>query len=398
MNLQESLLENIYTRIGNDNMEGLNRYRTYVHISLDNIEHNGQIAKCVFPEKKIMSVLKADAYGHGIEGIVPAYETFTDYYAVATVEEGLKIRKQSKKPILIFGPVPEGLMENAAKNNLTFSVGSLSYAKKLSDILGRSAGINAQCQLKIDTGLNRSGIRWRDKDNAMMQIKEIYALKNLDFTGVYTHFACGEGKEEWELAFTKMQFDRFAEACKAIEAEKLPLGIKHCTSTGGSLVHPEYQLDMVRLGMLPLGMSYSDESVSSLELRIAIKWVSFIAQIEEIYPGDAVSYGCTFYAEKPMKIAMVTCGYADGYRRAYSNKSHVLVNGKRVRVIGRVAMDYLLIDVTDVPDVIIGDEVILLGTDGVNTVSAQELSMLGDSVSGEVTCSITERVQRIYER
>ena len=378
-------------------MERLNRYRTYAHISLDNIEHNGQIAKNVFSGKKIMSVLKADAYGHGIEGIVPAYESFTDYYAVATVEEGLKIRKQSKKTILIFGPVPEGLMETAARNNLTFTVGSLSYAKKLSDLLG-STGNSAQCQLKIDTGLNRSGIRWRDKDSAMTQIKEIYALKNLHFTGVYTHFACGEGKEEWELEFTKMQFDRFAEACREMEAENLPLGIKHCTSTGGSLVHPEYQLDVVRLGMLPLGMSYSDENVSSLGLKIAIKWVSFIAQIEEIYPGDAVSYGCTFYAERPMRIAMVTCGYADGYRRVYSNKTHVLINGKRVRVVGRVAMDYLLIDVTDVPDAKIGDEVILLGTDGVNTVSAQELSAFGESVSGEVTCSITERVQRIYER
>lgn len=378
-------------------MEGWNRYRTYACISLDNIEHNGQIAKRVFCGKKIMSVLKADAYGHGIEGVVPAYEAFSDYYAVATVEEGLKIRKQSKKPILIFGPIPEGLIETAVDNNLIFTVGSLYYAKKISYLL-ENTGKRAQCHLKIDTGLNRSGIRWRDTESAMLHIKEIYALKNLDFIGTYTHFSCGEGMEEWEREFTKMQFNRFAEACNEMEAAKLSLGVKHCTTTGGSLVHPEYQLDMVRLGMLPLGMSYSDESVSSLELRIAIKWVSFIAQIEEIYPGDAVSYGCTFYAEKTMKIAMVTCGYADGYRRSYSNKSHVLVKGKRVRVIGRVAMDYLLIDVTDVPDVIIGDEVILLGTDGVNTVSAQELSMLGDSVSGEVTCSITERVQRIYER
>ncbi len=372
-------------------------YRTYAQIDLGSIVHNGKITNDTFKNKKIMSVLKADAYGHGIEGVVPAYETFTDWYAVATVEEGLQIRKISDKPILIFGPLPEGQIEAASKNGLTLTVGSVAYAETVSAKLV-AAGLKCECHLKIDTGLNRSGIRWRSDNDAMEKIKYIYSLKNLDFTGIYTHFACGEGQLDWEKDFTKLQFNRFMQVCDKLTENQFNIGLRHCCSTGGSLVHPEYQLDMVRLGMMPLGMSYSDESVEELGLHNVIKWVSFIAQISDIECGEAVSYGCTFHAQKDMRIAMVTCGYADGYRRVYSNNSHVLTSKKRVPVIGRVAMDYLLIDVTDIPNAQIGDEVILLGTDGENTISAQELSVFGESVSGEVTCVISKRVPRIYKK
>ncbi|MBQ7037089.1 MAG: alanine racemase [Clostridia bacterium] len=372
-------------------------YRTYAQIDLGSIVHNGKIIKDTFKNKKIMSVLKADAYGHGIEGVVPAYETFTDWYAVATIEEGLQIRLQSDKPILIFGPLPEGQIETAAKNDLTLTVGSVAYAEKVSAKLGE-AGLRCDCHLKIDTGLNRSGIRWRENNDAIEEIKYIYSLPNLNFTGTYTHFACGEGQLDWELEFTQLQFNRFINVLETLDENGFTIGLRHASSTGGSLVHTEYQLDMVRLGMMPLGMSYSDESVRELGLQPALKWASFISQISEIEEGEAVSYGCTFRAEKDMRIAMVTCGYADGYRRVYSNKSHVLVGGKRVRVLGRVAMDYLLIDVTDVPGAKIGDEVILLGFDGTNTISAQALSEFGESVSGEVTCVISKRVPRIYKK
>jgi alanine racemase len=180
-----------------------------------------------------------------------------------------------------------------------------------------------------------------------------------------------------------------------MEHDGLTVGIRHCCSTGGSLVNPNYRLDMVRLGMMPLGMSYSDESVRALGLTPAMRWVSYITQIEELPAGDAVSYACIFKAVKDMRIAMVSCGYADGYRRAYSNKTHLLINGKKASVLGRIAMDCMMIDVTDI-DCEIGDEVILLGSDGVNTVSAQELMMYGESVSGEVTAAISSRVKRIY--
>lgn len=370
------------------------KHRTYARVDLSAIRYNGQIARRLFPQQEILSVLKADAYGHGISGVVPAYDTFTDYYAVATVEEALQVRALSRKPVLLFGPVPEGKMVEAAKNGLTFTVGNTAYAALLSRQL-EQAGLEADCHLKIDTGLNRAGIRWRDSA-ALEQIKSVHSHKNLHFTGTYTHFACGEGQEAWELAFTQQQFDRFSEALQAMEQAHIPTGLRHCCSTGGSLVHPLYRLDMVRLGMLPMGMSYSDENVRQLGLRPAMAWVTFLAQIEQVQPGEAVSYGCIFRAQRPMTVGMATCGYADGYRRAYSNKSSVLIGGKKVPVLGRIAMDYLLLDLTDVENPKVGDPVILLGSDGINTVSAQELSQFGESVSGEVTCVISGRVPRIY--
>lgn len=370
------------------------RYRTYAQVNLNDIRHNGQTARKLFPNQKILSVLKADAYGHGVSSVVPAYEDFTDWYAVATVDEALAIRKQSAKPILLFGPVPTGLMKTAAENHLTFTVGSTEYAARLAGEM-HSAGLTAQCHLKIDTGMNRSGIRWRN-ESAMEEIRQVRSHDCLEFTGTYTHFACGEGEIDWERNFTDLQFARFSEAMKAMEQEGYALGIRHCCSTGGSLVRPEYMLDMVRVGMLPLGMSYTDESVRECGLKPAMKWVSFVSQIEDVQPGEAISYGCTYRVERPMKIGIVTCGYADGYRRVYSNKSHVLVGGKKVPIVGRIAMDYLTIDLTDVENVGIGSEVILLGSDGVNSVTVLELSQYGESVSGEVTCAITARVPRIY--
>ena len=367
--------------------------RTVASVSLSAIRHNGQVAKKLYPDQKILSVLKADCYGHGIEGVMPAYETFTDYYAVATAEEGLLARAQTQKPVLLFGPVPEAQMTLCAQMGLTFTVGSLDYATRLSAAVVKE-GLTAQCHLKIETGLNRSGVRWRGVE-ALETIKAIQALPNLTFTGTYTHFACGEGQEAWELAFTQTQFDRFTEAMAAMEQAGLTVGLRHCCSTGGSFAHPEYRLDMVRLGMLPMGMSFTDENADQLGLIPALTWVSFVTQIEELPAGEAVSYSCIFRAEKNMRIAMVSCGYADGYRRAYSNKTSVLIGGKKVRVLGRIAMDYMLIDVTEV-DCKVGDPVILLGSDGENRVTAQDLMQFGESVSGEVTCVISPRVRRIY--
>jgi len=368
-------------------------HRTYVLINTDAIRSNGQRAKQLFPECRIMTVLKADAYGHGISGVVPACEEFSDSYAVATVDEGARIRKVSNKKVLLFGPVPEGRIVEAAKLNLTFTVGSVDYAKRLAACL-EAAGMEADCHLKIDTGLNRTGIRWRHK-NDLAGIRKAHGFRTLHYSGTYTHFACGEGVEDWESEFTAKQFARFQEACSAMTEARLTVGIRHCCSTGGSLVHPEYRLDMVRLGMLPFGMSYSDESVRELNLKPCLEWVTYIAQIEEVAAGEAISYGCIFRASKPMRIGILTCGYADGYRRAYSNKTKVFVNGKRIQVLGRVAMDYMIVDLSET-DAKIGDEVLLIGGEG--GVSVQELSQFGESVSGEVTCAITERVPRIYTK
>ena len=339
--------------------------------------------------------MKANAYGHGIRGVLSAYETFTDWYAVATLEEGLAIREGSEKPILLFSPIPEAQIKLAAEKSLTFTVGSMAYAQMLANQL-ESAGLTADCHLKIDTGLNRFGIRWRNQEKALKEIQDIHKFKSLRFSGTYTHFACGEGERPCEREFTALQFNRFAEACSAMQRAAIPVGLQHCCSTGGSLVHPEYRMDMVRLGMMPLGISYSDDNVKTNCLKPAMTWISFVAQVEEVQPGESISYGCTYRADKPMRVGIVTCGYADGYRRAYSNKTYVLAGGRKVPVVGRVAMDSLMINLTEVENPFPGMEVTLLGSNGDGEVTAMELSQYGESVSGEVTCTISDRVPRVY--
>lgn len=370
-------------------------YRTYAEVDLGAIRHNGRQIKAAFPTQKILSVLKADTYGHGVAGVLPAYETFSDWYAVTTAEEGLVVRRGSEKPVLLLSPVPAGKMALAAENRLTFAVGSLEYARLLAERL-RQAGLTADCHLKIDTGLNRTGLRWRGHRETLGQIREIYGMEELRITGVYTHFACGEGATPAELDFTAVQFARFTEALETMTSAGLEPGLRHCCATGGAIVHPDYRMDMVRLGMMPLGMSFSRESAAQYDLKPAMCWRSFVSQIETLPPGETVSYGCAFRGSKPMRIGVVTCCYADGYRRIYSNGASVLAGGKRVRVLGLVAMDYMIIDLTDVENPYRGMEVILLGTDGRSQITALELSELGESVSGEVTAAISSRVPRIY--
>ena len=181
-----------------------NQYRTYAAIDLNAICENGKIAKRIFSEQKILSVLKADAYGHGIAGVLPAYETFTDWYAVATIEEALLVRQGSSKPVLLFGPVPEDKMIIAAQKDITFTVGSVDYAFRLSEKMC-AEGIQAKCHLKIDTGLNRCGISWREYSTSFEDIVKIHNMKGLLIQGTYTHLACGEGQLDWEIAQTKLQ-------------------------------------------------------------------------------------------------------------------------------------------------------------------------------------------------
>lgn len=340
-------------------------------------------------------MLKADAYGHGISGVLPAYETFSDWYAVATVEEGLTARGGTEKPVLLFGPAPEGKMTDAACAGLTFTVGDLAYARALDREMA-CAGMKAQCHLKIDTGLNRAGVSWRDQASDLEAIKEIAALEHLELTGVYTHFACGDGVQPWETEFTELQFRRYQHALEAMESAGISTGLHHCCATGGAIVHPEYQMDMIRLGMLPMGMSFSEESYDSFSLRPAMEWISFVSQIKYIAAGEGVSYDRTFVAPKPMRIGMVTCGYADGYHRSYSNRTQVLIAGKRAHVLGRIAMDYMMVDLTDIDDAVPGTPVVLMGSSGSDRITALEVARWGDSVCGEVTCSIGQRVPRIY--
>ena len=372
--------------------------RTCAEISLDAIRHNYGAIKKVFGETKVMTVMKADAYGHGIKGILPACDPFVDWYAVATMEEGREIRQWgSSKPVLLFGPVPAGQMAEAAQWGLTFTVGSLAYAELLASKL-RHGNLKADIHLKIDTGLNRTGFRWRDDtaERTLAELETVSAMDCFTVTGTYSHLACPEPDEPEDVWFTQRQVDWYIAACEAMEKRGLPVGLRHIASTGGALKHPEYRFDMVRVGMMAYGQCDSVENAKKYELLPALCWKAYVTQIEPLKQGEWVSYSRTFRAEKDMILGVVSCGYADGYRRAYQNWGKVLVNGQVVRTLGRVCMDYLLIDLTDIQNPQIGMEVVLLGRQGDQEISVIELAEAMTSTCGEVTAAIGKRVVRHY--
>ena len=372
--------------------------RTCAEISLDAFRHNYGAIKRIFGETKVMTVMKADAYGHGISGILPACDPFVDWYAVATMEEGREIRLWgSKKPVLLFGPVPAGQMAEAAGYGLTFTVGSLAYAEMLAGKL-RENKLAADIHLKIDTGLNRTGFRWRDEtaEQTVAELETVCAMDCFTVTGTYSHLACPEPDEPEDEWFTALQVERYERACAAMAERGLPVGLRHIASTGGALKHPAYRFDMVRVGMMAYGQCDSVANAKKYDLIPALCWKSYVTQIEPLKQGEWVSYSRTFRAERDMILGVVSCGYADGYRRAYQNWGKVLVNGQVVRTLGRVCMDYLLIDLTDVENREIGMEVVLLGRQGDREISVIELAEAMGSTCGEVTAAIGKRVTRHY--
>ena len=372
--------------------------RTCAEIRLDAFRHNYKVIKEVFGETKVMTVMKADAYGHGIAGILPACDPQVDWYAVATMEEGREIRQWgSTRPVLLFGPVPAGQMAEAAALGLTFTVGSMAYAQLLAEKL-KESGRKAEIHLKIDTGLNRTGFRWREETAAqtLEELEAVCAMACFTVTGTYSHLACPEPDEPEDVWFTELQVARYEAACAAMQERGLPIGLRHIASTGGALKHPAYRFDMVRVGMMAYGQCDSVEHAAQYGLIPALCWKTYVTQIEPLKQGEWVSYSRTFRAEKDMVLGVVSCGYADGYRRSYQNWGKVLVNGQVVRTLGRVCMDYLLIDLTEVENPEVGMEVVLLGRQGDREISVIELAEAMGSTCGEVTAAIGKRVVRHY--
>jgi len=391
------------------------RDRTRVIIDLGAIRHNYEMIRKAFPGVLIMSVLKADAYGHGISGIAAGCDQYTDQFAVATVEEGRRIREAgAKKPVLLLGPVPEGRITEAAKLGLAFSVGSLAYALRLKTELEKE-GLQADIHIKIDTGFNRTGFRFREagdggrpegsfvptEDELMMQqLKLLFQIPQLKVKGIYTHLPVPESDFQEDVAFTDLQLARFGRVIERLKEAGLDPGVVHALSTGGALARPGDLFDMVRIGMMIYGQCDSLQNARKLGLRQAMQWSSQLVAVEEVAEGESVGYGRTFIADRPLILGVVSVGYADGYRRNYQGLE-VLCGGKKVPVIGRICMDFLMIDLTEVDEPEVGMQVVLLGSmegeDGERLeITAIEIAAAADSTCGEVTAAISPRVPRYY--
>ncbi len=370
--------------------------RVYLKIDLDKICANVQeIIKKVGNDTRVMPVVKADAYGHGAIEVTKALSEIGTYgFAVATVGEALALRRAGiTKPILILDFVFPNQFETIIRNDIMLTVFQYGIAKSLNEA-AEMMGTTAHIHLKIDTGMGRIG--YIPNEESIEEIRKIAQLPNIEIDGIFTHFACADMADKTSMNKQLALFKNFVEK---LDDLGINIPIKHVCNSAAIIDMNDGFLNMVRSGIITYGLFPSDEvNKASLDVKPAMELHSVVINVKTIQKGDTVSYGSTYVAEKPTVIATIPVGYADGYPRQLSNKGSVLIHGKRAKIVGRVCMDQFMVDVTDIPFVSIGDNVTLVGKDGDDFISCEEIGEISGRFNYEFLCCITRRVPRVYIR
>ncbi len=368
-------------------------HRTWAEIDMNALKHNFSIIKSQANNTSIMAVVKADAYGHSVCDVAPLLDELgADCFAVSNIEEALTLREQGiKKPILILGYTPVSMANELFTNDIAQCVYSTEYANALSK-KALEYGVKIKTHIKLDTGMSRLGFDCRSDELLGINEAIISAqLPSLIFEGVFTHFAVSDRTHKNEDGFTDIQYNRFINALKLFYKEGLEPKFKHCCNSAAFCLDKDKHLNMCRPGIILYGLTPS----ADLELKedfIPVMTVkSVVSMVKTINAGDTVSYGRTFTADRKIKVATVTAGYADGYPRALSNKGYVLIRGKKAKILGRVCMDQITVDVTDIEGVALGDEVILFGKE----LPVEALAEICGTINYEIVCGISPRVPRI---
>lgn len=373
----------------------INRIRA--DIDLDAILYNMEsMHDKLKPGTKMAAVIKADGYGHGAVAISEVLEDLPYLwgYAVATSNEAMElIAAGRKKPILILGLSFPEQFEEIVDNDVRPAVCTYEAAQELSRI---ASAKNKTCNIhiKIDTGMSRIGFQVTEESAKI--IAQISKLPNIMIEGIFTHFARAD---ELSKAPAYDQLELFNKMIAMVEAEGVNIPIKHCSNSAGIIEIPESNMDMVRAGITLYGLWPSEEvDKTKISLKPVMSLHSRVAYVKELEPGRSISYGGTFTVDKKMKIATVPVGYGDGYSRGLSNKGWVLIRGQKAPICGRVCMDQCMVDVTDIPEVKAGDTVTLLGRDGDEEITMEQLGELSGRFNYEFACLITPRVPRIYHK
>ncbi len=375
--------------------------RTWAEIDLDTLARDFQaVRQAANPQAKVCCVVKADAYGHGAVRMAREFEELgADWFAVSNLEEALQLRfAQLQKPVLVLGYTPPEEASALAKYHISQCVYSLDYARELSQY-AVEAGVTVNIHVKIDTGMSRLGFYYQDisRDEATVQeVKTACTLPGLYPEGIFTHFAVSDEGKEGD-AFTMRQFGCFKEMIEALLREDISFEVRHCANSAAVFDYPLSHLDMVRAGIVIYGLYPSGELRSRPNLAPVLSLKSVVSHIKTVQPGATISYGRKFTADCERKVATVPVGYADGYPRILSAKgAQVLIGGKRCPILGRICMDQLMADVSDLPEVRVGDTVTLIGRDGQEEITADELAALEGSINYEVVCGLSKRVPRVY--
>lgn len=372
--------------------------RSWAEVDLDAIAHNlreikGKLARNTL----VMSVVKADAYGHGVfETVQTLLENGADRLAVSMLDEAIQLRKSGVTvPILILSYTDPGRAEELIQYDITQTVFSMELAKSLSEAavaLSKSIKVH----IKIDTGMTRVG--FTPGYDAVKHVVEISRLPGIVVEGLFTHFSKAD---EWDKSYTNMQFERFTSLCTELNRIGVFIPIKHVANSATAMSYPEMHLDMIRPGIIQYGLYPSDEvDKARLDLKPAMTLKSKVIMVKKVEAGVAVSYGGTFVTERETYIATLPIGYADGYSRLLSNKASVLIHGEYAKVIGNICMDQCMVDVTDLVQagipVSVGDEAVLFGKQGEKEITVSQLAEFMGTISYELVCIIGKRIPRIY--
>ncbi|MCR4797414.1 MAG: alanine racemase [Lachnospiraceae bacterium] len=370
--------------------------RVYAKVDLDAVLWNiKEMSKRLRDVTKIMAVIKADGYGHGSGPIAGALEDLDILwgYAVATAEEAFELREQGiKKPILILGYTFEDTYQEIIRRDIMPTIFDLHTAEKYSK-LAVSLKKTVSCHIKIDTGMSRIGFQVTPDEADT--IKKISELPGLHMAGIFTHFA---RSDEEDKSYTDHQFDLFNKMIGLCEERGVSFDLKHCANSAAILEYPKASLDLVRAGIILYGLWPSPEVRHDIDLKPALSLYSHVVHVKTLEAGRSISYGGTNTLAKTTRVATIPVGYADGYCRGLSNKGYVLIHGEKAPILGRVCMDQFMVDVTDIHDVAVTDEVILIGRDGEHEITLEELGDLSGRFNYEFVCDLGMRIPREYYR
>ncbi|HEY5589224.1 MAG TPA: alanine racemase [Candidatus Paceibacterota bacterium] len=373
-----------------------NKSLSYIEISKDNLIHNvKQFRGLLNKDTKIAAVIKANAYGHGDTEIAKISSPYIDYFQVDSIEEAERVRKVSKKPILIFGYTNEDGIKRAIKIGAILSSFDLVHLLKI-NYIARVLKTKVKVHLAIDSYLGREGIMPSQVDNI---IKEIKNLQNVTLDGIYSHFANIE--DTMNSTHANRQIDTYHKCVKIFKENGFPKINTHISATSGILVYEKGDNlhNIVRLGIGLYGMWPSEHlkylNKKKINLKPVLRWVTHVAQIKILPANYPIGYGLTYITKKNTKIAVIPQGYYDGLTRSLSNKGGFLIKGKRAKILGRVAMNMTVVDISNIKDVTPEDEVVILGKQGKNEITAEQIAYESDTINYEVTTRISALLPKI---
>ena len=372
-----------------DEDEGVAR-PTRVVVDLDALAANFRAIREQVAPAKVMPILKANAYGHGLVPVARLMEHLgADYLGVAVLEEGILLRKMGiRTPILVLGGIWGSQVPLFLKYDLTLTASSIEKLQQI-DQAAEALGTVARVHLKIDTGMERIGVHYYD---AEAFLEAALRCRHVRVEGIYSHFANADAAD---LTSARLQLERFQEVLRFYEKRSLPLPLRHMANSAAILRLPEAYFDLVRPGILLYGVYPSPEVPRTVTVRPALSWVSRVVYFKVTKPGHPVSYGWTWAPQRMTRIVTVPVGYGDGYFRAMSNKAQVLIRGKRYPQVGRICMDQMMVDI-GWDSAYNGDEVVLIGCQGEECITAEDLAAWAGTIPYEVLTNITTRVPRVY--